>query len=153
MSSKIKPGEEFIGIGFVGPLSQGSTGEFIYEAGKGLVASAIRAIFSTQRRHKTLATFIAPERFMRDDFGSNLKLLKHENVDENSIDLLESLLIDAVERWEPRAEVTGIESKILDDGESIQSDLSWRLKGTDQQDNLTIIRNAQGKLIFKSLGE
>lgn len=151
MPAKIKPGQEFLGIGLIGPLREGSTGEFETAAGKELVASAIKAILSTPKRFQTQTVFKAPKRFMRDDFGSNLDAVRHESLDENTVNLMEALIVDAVEEWEPRVEIADVQSRLLHEQNEIQTHVEYKLKGTNETGNLTIIRNAQGKIVFKQL--
>ena len=77
MPAKIKQGEEFLGIGLVGPLKKSPEGDFVTKAGAALVAEAWKAILSTQRKVGQRRNYIAGERFMRDGFGTNVKSLKH----------------------------------------------------------------------------
>lgn len=146
---KIKAGEEFLGIGLIGPLKQSPSGEFEVRAGKELVKESIKAILSTESRFQGLGFFVAPERFMRDDFGVVSKPLKHESLDDEFIALVESRYIEAVERWEPRAVIVNAETTLFEERNASETRLEYELVGTNVRDNLVVIRNAQGKIIFR----
>ena len=146
---QIKPGEEFLGIGFVAPLRRGSTGEFECKAGRDLVAAAVKAILSTKARFVSENTFVSGERFMRDSFGSQAHIMRHENIDDNNIALLESFYVEAIETWEPRAFVRSIRTRVEEFQEKIETTVNVELLGTNQSFNLVIIRNAQGEVTFR----
>ncbi len=148
MPTDVKPGEEFLGVGLIGPISESHTGDLQTASGAALVMESWKAILSTQSRFESRGTFVAPERFMRDLVGCNLKMLKHENADDSLVDLMQAIIADALTRQEPRATITGMDSKI--DGESIQTIIYGKLVGTNQPINLVVIRNSAGKIIFKT---
>lgn len=150
-TTKIKTGEEFLGIGLYGPLRIGSSGEFDTKAGRELVAESIKAILSTTSRFKSKGFFISGQRFMRDDFGCPQKTLKHENLDDNLIALAESIYIEAIEKWEPRVLITGIKSQIDEFNQSVSTLIETLLKDTNEPLNVVIIRDTKGRLNFKVL--
>lgn len=149
MATGIKPGEEYLGIGLTAPLRESHTGDLATEAGKNLIAAAWAAILQTQCRSKTTKGFVAPGRFMRDQFGTNFKGFKHENVDDDTVTLLEANYVEALTNWEKRAFVTSIESKL--EGETIQTLIGGAIVGTNEPFNLVVIRNANGKIITKKV--
>ncbi|GAB1376902.1 GPW/gp25 family protein [Lactococcus petauri] len=150
-TTKVKIGEEFLGIGLYGPLRIGSSGEFDTKAGKEIVAESIKAILSTTSRFKSQGFFISGQRFMRDDFGCPQKILKHENLDDNLIALAESIYIEAIEKWEPRVVITGIRSQINEFQQSISTLIETLLKDTNETLNVVVIRDTKGQLNFKVL--
>jgi phage baseplate assembly protein W len=150
-TTKMKPGEEFLGIGLYGPLRIGSSGEFDTKAGRDLVVESVKAILSTTARYKAQNYFISGQRFMRDDFGCTSKVLKHENLDDNLVALAESIYVEAIEKWEPRVEITGVRSEIDEVKQSLTTLLSLKLRGTNQTANLVVIRDSRGQINFKNL--
>lgn len=148
---KIKAGEEFLGIGLYGPLRIGSNGEFAVKAGRELVAESIKAILSTTSRFKARGFFMSGQRFMRDEFGCPQKTLKHENLDDNLIALAESIYVEAIEKWEPRATITGITSEINEFEQSLSTRIDTLLKDTNEALNIVVIRDKKGQLNFKVL--
>jgi len=147
-TTRIKPGEEYLGIGLIGPLQESHTGDFATLAGLDLVKASWKAILSTQLRFSVSRSFTAPERFMRDEFGCNVKSLKHENVDDGLVELAEAIYVEALQTWEPRSQVTRISSELLDEG--LETQIDGLIVGTNEPFNLVVIRNAAGKIIFRN---
>lgn len=148
---KIKPGEEFLGIGYVAPLNRSSTGEWEVAAGIALVAASIKAILSTKAKFQNQAVYAAGERFMRDDFGSQAHLVRHENLDDDTVALVESYYVDAVERWEPRAYIKEIRTEIDELKYRLTTFLRFGVVGTTEEGNLVIIRDTNGNIVFREL--
>lgn len=146
MTISIKAGEEFLGIGLFGPLRISHTGEFQVKAGLDLVIESVRAILSTNSKFKSQGFFVSGERFMRDDFGTPFKPIRHENLDESTMDLVEAIYVDSIEKWEPRAVVKGITTRINEFEESLTTEINVSLVGTNQTGNLVVIRDKDGRV-------
>lgn len=144
MTVKIKAGEEFLGIGLFGPLRIDHTGEFEVKAGRDLVVESVRAILETTGKFVSETNFVAGERFMRGALGTTIKTMRHENLDDDTIDLAESIYIEAIEQFEPRAFVKDITSKVK--GESLETEITLELEGANTTANLVVIRDARGRI-------
>ncbi|MEE8150654.1 MAG: GPW/gp25 family protein [Nitrosomonadaceae bacterium] len=151
MPAKIKPGEEFLGIGLVGPLTKSPEGDFETKAGAPLVAEAWKAILSTQRSVGQRRNFIAGERFMRDDFGTNIKSLKHMNMDDDMVAFMEAEFVEALEKHEARAVVSNIRTEMDEVNQVTRTFINGTVIGSNDKVNLVIIRDSKGKLSFSSL--
>lgn len=150
VTTKIKPGEEFLGIGIVGPLKISSTGEFVVKAGRELVVESVKAILGTKAALKTLNNFVASERFFRGSFGNTGYQLRHENIDDNLVALSEAIYVEAIVLWEPRVTITNVTSKVDEVAQSLETQIEMQLVGTNDVANLVIIRNSRGQVTFRS---
>lgn len=151
MATKVNPGEEYLGIGLYGPLRIGSSGDLDVKAGIDLIAESVKAIISTGSRFKNEQYFISGQRFMRDDFGSTQRVLKHENLDENTVALAESIYIEAIEKWEPRAIVGDISTEIDLNAQKLKTRITIKAKGTNDKKNIVVIRDSKGRIDFESI--
>ena len=151
MPAKIKQGEEFLGIGLVGPLKKSPEGDFVTKAGAALVAEAWKAILSTQRKVGQRRNYIAGERFMRDGFGTNVKSLKHMNMDDDMVAFMEAEFVESLDKNEPRATVTNIRTELDQLNQITRTLINGIVKGSNDKVNLVIIRDSKGKLSFDSL--
>lgn len=151
MPAKIKPGEEFLGIGLIGPLKKSPEGDFVTKAGRDLVAESWKTILSTQRSVGSKRNFISGERFMRDGFGTNIKSLKHMNIDDDMVALMEAEFVEALEKNESRATVTNISTEMDGLKQATRTFINGIIKETNEKVNLVIVRDSKGKLSFSSL--
>lgn len=139
---------EFLGSGLIGPLVEGSTGEFVHAEGLALVKASIIAILGTQCRVKNARYFVAGERFMRDEFGCNTGPLKHESLDDELVALAESNYMEALGLWERRAVVTAMSTSLDQDAQAMATRIDFRLRQANAKGNVVVIRDAQGQLSF-----
>lgn len=142
-------GEEFLGVGPKVPITQSDVGEFKMLAGRELVVASVFSILQTKATFRSSDFFACGERFMRDDFGQRAYTARHDNLDDQMIALVESHWIEAIERWEPRVEITSVRTEV--NGENMVTDIEMLLKATNESANLVIIRDSQGKVKLKQL--
>ena len=145
----IKPGEEFLGQGFIAPLKQSPTGEFEFKSGLDLVRESLKAIFSTRAKIKNSNAFAAGERFMRGSFGNKAHQIRHENITDETVALLEANYVDAAELWEPRAIITNITTKTNETANKIETFVNFRLVGVNAEGNLVIVRDQNSNVTFR----
>jgi phage baseplate assembly protein W len=120
-------GEQFIGAGWAFPLRMDATGSIALVSGENEISEAIRLVLAT-----------APgERPMRPDFGCGIHDLVFAAADETTAGLIEYEVRRALERWEPRIEVTGVTVSFdtVETG-TLYIDVGHTIRGTNNPRNL-----------------
>lgn len=77
------------------------------------------------------------ERVMRPDFGCRLQRMLFENVDEVLEAMAAITVREALERWEPRITVLGVEA--MADGSQLRLNLHYIIKATNDTRNRVYI--------------
>src|SRR5262245_43878203 len=117
----------FIGRGISFPMGVDHTGSIALTTGSDELDRSMRVVLTT-----------APgERVMRPDFGCAIWNLVFEPVNANTIGAMEQAVIDALERWEPRVEVTEVEV-VPDAAETalVRIHVSYIVRTTNDRRNL-----------------
>jgi phage baseplate assembly protein W len=84
-----------------------------------------------QSIHLILSTRIG-ERLMRPDFGSNLRDLVFEPLDDPTLDLLVEYTADALRKWENRIELTLVETDDSDiENSHVGIVIQYKIRGTN----------------------
>ena len=118
---------DIIGSGLAFPLGLDQRGGVALARGSADVEQAIRLILGT-----------APgERPMRPEFGCDLHSFLFETVDARTIGKIDAAVRVALDRWEPRIEVTGIDFDLsgTDEGR-LEITISYRIRATSERHNL-----------------
>lgn len=77
------------------------------------------------------------ERVMRPEYGCDLHSLAFDTADETAAGVAIHLVREAVERWEPRAEILGVDASLRDAGEGrLVVTLDYRVRQTGETDRL-----------------
>ena len=117
----------FVGRGIAFPMRVDASGSIAMSTGVDDLEKAMRVILST-----------APgERPMRPEFGCRIWEMLFEPITLNNLGFMESLVRDALARWEPRAEVTEV-AAVSDDPStgSVRIEIEYTVATTNETRNL-----------------
>ena len=118
---------EVLGSGLAFPLSVDHRGAVAMASGETDVEQALEIILGT-----------APgERPMRPDFGCGVHSYVFDTIDATTVAEMEVEVGDALDQWEPRVEVTGIDFDLAGVGEGrLDITIGYRIRATNHQRNL-----------------
>jgi phage baseplate assembly protein W len=118
---------DIIGSGLTFPLGVDHHGSFGLARGEEDIEQALKIILGT-----------APgERQMRPEFGCAIHDFVFDTIDAEMIGNMERAIRVAVDRWEPRIELTGIDFDLSRMGEgALEIEVSYRVLATSRQHNL-----------------
>jgi phage baseplate assembly protein W len=117
---------DIIGSGVAFPLRLDARGALALAHGDSSVREAIAVILGT-----------APgERPMRPEFGCGVHDLVFESVDALTIGRIEREVRVALDRWEPRIQVTDVTVDAADGGGELRVEIGYQLRGTNDVRNL-----------------
>ena len=117
---------DIIGSGVAFPLRLDARGALALAHGDTSVREAIAVILGT-----------APgERPMRPEFGCGVHDLVFESVDALTIGRIEREVRVALDRWEPRIQVTDVTVDAADGGAELRVEIGYLLRGTNDVRNL-----------------
>ncbi len=119
--------EKLLGTGLAFPLQVDDRGAVALARGETDIEQAIELILGS-----------APgERPMRPEFGCGVHELVFDTIDAAMIGRIEVAIRTALERWEPRIEVSGIEFDLTEmDGGKLGIEIDYRIRATNQRRNL-----------------
>jgi len=118
---------EILGSGLAFPLGVDPRGALALAGGEDDIGQAIELILGT-----------APgEREMRPEFGCAVHDLVFDTIDAQMIGKLETAIRNALDRWEPRIDVEGLDFDLghVNDGQLIIT-ITYRVRATNHQRNL-----------------
>ena len=118
---------EILGSGLAFPLQVDPRGALALARGEDDIEQAIELILST-----------APgEREMRPEFGCAVHDLVFDTIDAAMIGKLETAIRAALDRWEPRIDVMGLDFDLssMGDGQLVIT-IDYRVRATNHQRNL-----------------
>jgi hypothetical protein len=118
---------DMLGSGLAFPLTVDHRGALALARGEDDVEQAMQIILGT-----------APgERPMRPEFGCDVHDLVFETIDAATVGRIETAIRDALDRWEPRIEVTAIEFDLGRSGDGVlEITIGYRIRATNHQRNL-----------------
>jgi phage baseplate assembly protein W len=118
---------DLLGAGLFFPLGVDHRGAIALARGEEDVEQAIEIIIGT-----------APgERPMRPEFGCDVHDLVFETVDAAMVGRLETAIREALDRWEPRVVVEGIDADLAAVGDGrLDVTIRYRIRATNDQRNL-----------------
>ena len=118
---------DIIGSGLAFPLSVNHRGGIALARGEEDIEQAITVILGT-----------APgERPMRPEFGCEIHQLVFDTIDAEMIGRMDTAIRVALDRWEPRIEVSSIDFDLGGAAEGrLGIDLAYRVRATSQDHNL-----------------
>jgi Bacteriophage baseplate protein W len=116
-----------LGSGLSFPLGVDRRGSVALAHGEGDIEQALGVILST-----------APgERPMRPEFGCEVHDLIFDTIDAQMIGKMDTAIRNALDRWEPRIEVTDIDFDLSDMSEGqLAATIRYRVRATNHQRNL-----------------
>jgi phage baseplate assembly protein W len=118
---------DIIGSGLAFPLGVDRRGAVGLATGRQDIEQALRLILGT-----------APgERPMRPEFGCEIHDLVFDTIDASTVGRIETAVRAAVERWEPRIDLTAIEFDLdrMDEG-ALEITIGYRIRATNAEYNL-----------------
>lgn len=116
------------------PFERGDQGYFKQKSGVALMRGNIAQIIGT----------IPGERVMEPEFGSLLRTLIFEHIDEPTLTLAKTYVIDAIERWEKRVTLLRAQVIGIPDEGSIAVRMTYRYDETGAEDTYTVIVDQNG---------
>lgn len=118
---------DIIGSGLAFPLSVNHRGGIALTRGVEDIEQAIALILGT-----------APgERPMRPEFGCEIHQLVFDTIDAEMVGRMDTAIRVALDRWEPRIEVTSVDFDLTGAGEGrLEIYLGYRVRATSQDHNL-----------------
>lgn len=126
MSLPPRPEGDPVGRGIAFPFRAGPHGGIALVSGEEDVEEAIRLILST-----------APgERRVRPEFGCDLHEYVFETLTASTLGHIDIAIRTALDRWEPRIVVEGVEFVADPEGGALFVDISYRLRATSTLRNL-----------------
>jgi uncharacterized protein len=117
---------DIIGSGVAFPLRLDARGALALAHGDASIREAIAVILGTARG----------ERPMRPEFGCGVHELVFETVDALTIGRIEREVRVALDRWEPRIQVTDVTVDAADGGAELRVEIGYLLRGTNDVRNL-----------------
>jgi phage baseplate assembly protein W len=119
--------DDIVGTGIAFPLRVDRRGGIALSSGDDDVKEAITLILGTAPR----------ERPMRPEFGCGIHNHVFESIDAYSLGKIEYEIRDALDRWEPRAEVLDVDIDLARADEGVLLiDISYVLRATNDVRNL-----------------
>lgn len=104
--------------------------------------SVFRSTFETKNAIKVnLINYILTnkgERYLNPSFGSDLRSLLFENINNDTLDELEEVITSEINAFFPRVEITDIELTGTPDEHSVRFYLKYRVSETNIQDEILI---------------
>jgi phage baseplate assembly protein W len=111
----------FLGSGLAFPLQVNNRGEIALVSGARDIEQAIRIILGTRQG----------ERIMRPEFGCRVHDLVFEPRDSTTASLVRNYVQEALDFWEPRIQVTSVETFIDDENDgAILVEIEYQIKAT-----------------------
>src|ERR1044072_1351567 len=117
---------DFIGNGWAVPAAINRNGSVRLVTGMEEVDAAIRMILST----------IPGERVMRPDFGCAMWEMLFAPLTGSTLGLIEQYVRQALERWEPRIELTSVVADGDQETGAVHIAVSYRVRSTNDVRNL-----------------
>jgi phage baseplate assembly protein W len=115
--------KDFLGQGFAFPFQFTPSRQMALVAGEDDIAQAIRIILGT----------MPGERLMRPDFGCRVYDLVFESRDLTTARLMAQYVENALERWEPRIEVTSVKVDYTSYESALLAQISYIIKTTHDE--------------------
>jgi phage baseplate assembly protein W len=120
-------GKEFIGKGWRFPIIPGPTGALEWSEADDNVEQSLRLLLMTRMG----------ERVMRAGFGSRLGELVFQPGSDQNLRTIESAVVSAIARFEPRVEVIEVRAEAdVDDATRVTVALAYRVRRTNTRESL-----------------
>lgn len=108
-----------------------SSGELKKVINEDSVRCSIRNILGTNKG----------ERIFRNNFGSSLNDLVFENINENLLGRFSDVIKNAIEAWDNRVSITGIDFKADEDRNKVEIGVRFRIKSYSEVFSTTVTLN------------
>jgi uncharacterized protein len=118
---------DILGSGLAFPLSVDHRGGIALARGEDDVEQAIGVILGT----------VPGERPMRPEFGCEIHQLVFDTIDAEMIGKMDAAIRVALDRWEPRIDVVGIDFDLTQAAEGVlEINLRYRIRSSSREHNL-----------------
>ena len=124
---------DFHGRGWAFPVGIGPGGGIATAGGEEKIRQAVRTVIATA----------LGERAMRPDFGCGAHELVFEHTDASLAGKAKFHVRNALERWEPRIDVEGVDARV--EGSRLVVDVHYRVRWTNRRDNVVFPYHLQGE--------
>lgn len=117
--------DQYIGNG----LSTSNTFDFVKQS--------TNSVTGIEKIHESIYTILSTkvgERFFLPEFGSRLHLLIFEQNNAIFADLADFYIRDALSKWEKRIEVTDVSVAVIQEGNTVPIEISYRVTRSNIQD-------------------
>ena len=117
----------FVGRGIAFPMRVDASGSLALVSGVADIEKSMRIIIGT-----------APgERPMRPEFGCRIWELLFEPINTNTLGLMETVVEEALQRWEPRVEITAVTADAVDPSNgAVDISIAYVIASTNESRNL-----------------
>jgi phage baseplate assembly protein W len=117
----------FVGRGIAFPMRVDASGSLALVSGVADIEKSMRIIIGT-----------APgERPMRPEFGCRIWELLFEPINTNTLGLMETVVEEALQRWEPRVEITSVTADAVDPSNgAVDISIAYVIASTNESRNL-----------------
>jgi phage baseplate assembly protein W len=117
----------FVGRGIAFPMRVDASGSLALVSGVADIEKSMRIIIGT-----------APgERPMRPEFGCRIWELLFEPINTNTLGLMETVVEEALHRWEPRVEITAVTADAVDPSNgAVDISIAYVIASTNESRNL-----------------
>ena len=116
----------FLGTGWAFPVTLGADGAVAMVDHEEDIRQSIWIILSTD----------LGDRLLRPDFGSGMRSFVFESISTTTLALLRHRVEDAIVTWEPRLDVTTLETKVVSPGNRVDISIEYRVRSTNTFYNL-----------------
>jgi phage baseplate assembly protein W len=118
---------DILGSGLAFPLRVDHRGAIALAGGREDIEQAIALILGT----------VPGERPMRPEFGCDIHDVVFDSIDAETVGRIETAINAAIERWEPRIEVTAIDFDLFRADEGVlEITIGYRIRATNREHNL-----------------
>lgn len=119
--------QESIAVGVDLPFNANSVFRSTYETKNAIKVNLINYLLTNKG-----------ERYLNPSFGSDLRSLLFENINNDTLDELEEIITSEINTFFPRVEITDIELTGTPDEHSVRFYLKYRVSETNIQDEILI---------------
>jgi uncharacterized protein len=118
---------DIIGSGLAFPIGVDQRGALALVTGREDIEQALRIILGT----------VPGERPMRPEFGCAIHDLVFDTIDAGTVGRIDTAIRAAIERWEPRIDVTAVEFDLERQAEGVlEITIGYRIRATNAEFNL-----------------
>jgi len=116
----------FLGTGWAFPVSLGADGGVALVDHEEDIRQSVWIILSTD----------LGDRLLRPDFGSGIRSFVFESISTTTMALLRHRVEDALVTWEPRIDVTKVDTTVVSPGNRVDISIEYRVRSTNTFYNL-----------------
>jgi len=122
----VSDNKRFLGIGWQFPVKPASDGSIATSEYEENIRESIQIILETAKG----------ERVMRPDFGCGIHDFVFETINASTLGQMESAILEALEKWEPRIESVNVDVKTNSPNGKLLIQINYRVRQTNNQFNI-----------------